>query len=116
MAPGPGFVLVVAAGEALTDTVSGCPCTVTARIIDRSATAPASASVFVSNTLPNKPSGLVGVAALANTHVFPAIAGTRAYALNVTRIDGGTATIKADGALTAVFIPFGYNGGTTLAP
>jgi len=44
------------------------------------------------------------------------IAGTRTYALNVTRIDGGTATIKADGALTAVFIPFGYNGGTTLAP
>jgi len=96
VAPGPGFVLVIAAGEALTDTVSGCPCTVTSRIIDRSATAPASSS--------------------ANTHVFPVIAGTRTYALNVTRIDGGTATIKADGALTAVFIPFGYNGGTALAP
>lgn len=115
--PGPGFILINATGEAFTDTVSGCPCTVYSRLLDRSADTPAPASQDVENTLPNHPPGLFGSAALANTHVFAVTAaGTRTYTFNVARIDGGTAKIGANGSLTALFVPFGYNGGTTLAP
>lgn len=77
---------------------------------------PAASSISIGTTLPNRPVGTFGQAALANTHAFPVVAGARTYALNVTRIDLGTATIKADGTLTALYIPFGYNGGPTLAP
>lgn len=56
---------------------------------------------------------------LAPSHLFPVAAGTRVFTLEAaTSFTGGAAGTSqlVDTTISAIYLPFGYNGGTTLAP
>lgn len=106
-APGAGFVLVV--GTALCNAGSNDACH--ARLRE---TTPGASPGIVSpsvNDYATDPHG----GGVSPVYIFPvASAGAKSFTLEVAyQTNGATA---ANGVVTAIFIPFGYNGGATLAP
>lgn len=111
-APGPGFVLVSGtAGVGEGTEPNGI--IAFARLRDVSPGAPATAvspKVTAGSNSTSQEYGTLGL-----TYVFPVGgAGAKTFALEVAR--QGPTAYAFNGTLTALFIPFGYDGGTTLAP
>ncbi len=101
IAPTAGFVVVSASALLTTPSTSG-------------------ASVRLHDVIADRASPLldgIQITPVSPVYVFPVAAGQRIFALEVTRccpVDGRWRLNQA--TLTAVFLPFGYDGGTTLAP
>ncbi len=114
VAPAAGFILVTATTTVRTMNTSGCTCLISLNIIGRTAGSGGTSSAVI--TPLENGSGLVEAdAALAVTYAFPVTAGTQTYAAQMF-YRGGTVTITAGAELTALYVPFGYDGGTTLTP
>ena len=114
VAPAVGFVLVTATANASTTATSGCPCQVYLDIAGRTAGSGGESSHAIT-PLENGTGLVEAEGSLAVTYAFPVTAGTQKYAAAMF-YRGGQVTIAAGAELTALYIPFGYDGGTTLAP
>jgi len=108
IAPTGGFILASASAIAQTDNSHS----VLLRLRD---TTSGETSPYVAQFIP---SGLA-TSTLATTYLFPVAAGTRVVALeasgNFTSATPGDHLLR-NTILTALFVPFGYDGGTTVAP
>jgi len=114
VAPAAGFILITATANASTTATSGRPCLVYLGVNDRSPGGTATSGYSVA-PLGNGTGLVEAVTTLAVTYAFPVAAGTRTYAAQMF-YRTGTVPIGADTSLTALYVPFGYDGGTTLAP
>ncbi|HEY8602178.1 MAG TPA: hypothetical protein VIL85_27375 [Thermomicrobiales bacterium] len=104
VAPGPGFLLVTGSALLHSGTTSKYLRVSSAGVASTEATAQLGIGA-----------GQTSQASLSQTFAFPvAAAGTQTVALEVESFNSAVTVRGA--TLTAVFIPFGYNGGTTLAP
>jgi len=105
--PRSGFVVVTAATDANAGS-AGCTCQLATHVSDGSAE-----SWNVNTQVPT--SGEVGT---ANTYVFPVTVSAptvKAFTLAGWRFSG-TGNVNTWSDLTAIFVPFGSSGGSTLAP
>ena len=111
VAPAAGFVLIQ--GE-IGCNVAPADDRCAVRLRD---TSPDAAATAVSRTQIANNGGSFQIATIGVNWVFPvAAAGTRTYTIEITDFTTGVDSGYASAVLTALFVPFGYNGGTTLAP
>jgi hypothetical protein len=106
--PGSGFVLVT--GSIVASGGSGCPCIVSSKVRDDDSGV--TSAWYMYETLDNTVYS-EAYAATTSTWMFPVAAGTHTFSVVATRFNGtGTTTIY--GQVTAVWVPFGPTGGSTL--
>lgn len=109
-APTAGFVLVQASMQAWNAATDGCPCQVAMR--PRAApggeVAPQWAVSTVGNTTDRVSAG--------TTWVFPVAPGAQKFIVEAYRTSGTSSSLIAFAQITALFVPFAQNGGTTLTP
>jgi hypothetical protein len=115
--PKKGFVLVTGTTFAESTNGSCTPCFAWLRVRDLSGdpSSPASYSPPLVTKL-SVGNEAFADAAMSQTWVFPALTGIRSYAVEGGIFSPNTLGTFNNSAVTALFLPFGYNGGTTLAP
>jgi hypothetical protein len=105
-APAAGFVLV---NGTTTEEGGTCPCEVGNYVEDTVASTRSTWNEY--GTI----DGSGNYASSTTSYVFPVSAGVRTFELRAFRFSGsGTNTVY--GELTAMYVPFGSTGGSTLAP
>jgi hypothetical protein len=106
VAPAAGYVLVNATVSPTTGGAASCPCPFHIRLVHTGVESP-----IQTQTIPAAGAS----ASMATTWVFPVGAGPQTFQLQIGKAAGVPAVYR-NPTLTAVYIPFGYNGGSSLAP
>jgi hypothetical protein len=118
-APGNGIVLLTGVASPYVPPEQGftCPCVFRAELRDDAT--PANSSPWTGTVVTGTFSfGAVQDTwrwAVANTWAFPVAAGTRTFGLYAWQVTGQQ-SFYGQGTLTALYVPFGRDGGTTLGP
>ena len=114
VAGGTQFVVLNAAiGSEIAAPGTGCPCEIAYAILDGDGAVIASGGSFLQNTL-DFVGGFNDVGGSAAAVVAVPAATTQTFSLTAVR-DAGTGSVFVQGDLTAVTVPFGSTGSSTLA-
>jgi hypothetical protein len=114
--PAPGYVLLLASGQASTGAASGCPCYVGIAL-----GTPEDPGIVLGKTLRDDSvdDGVIEIISLAETRLLPVQgSGPQTFTARGGRIlvdatGRGQGALSISATLTALYIPFGPNGGAT---
>ena len=109
-APAAGFVLVQAEIQTYNLATTGCPCQIALRL--RALATGAVSPQWVLSTAGNTTDRV----SAATGWVFPVAAGTQALVADAYRASGTADSLIVVSQITALYIPFAQDGGSTLAP
>jgi len=107
-APSAGFVLVTASIATNANIPGTCPCELAGSLTDGILTSPVFSNIVQDTATANDE------ASVTVTYVFPVEAGARTFTARGQR-QTGSATLNTRATLTALFVPFGSTGGSTLS-